>query len=144
MLSKTCEYALRAMIYVAQQSKYGTMVTTKEISEKINSPELFIAKILQQLSKQGFLHSTKGRYGGFSISEMEARSSLADIVEAIDGDKMFHGCGLGLAFCSETNPCPIHNEYKEARDKLYEIYGKVTLNKFRNGDSDTELQLKRN
>ncbi|WP_234111516.1 MULTISPECIES: RrF2 family transcriptional regulator [Chryseobacterium] len=143
MLSKTCEYALRAMIYVAQKSKDGTMVNIKEISEKINSPELFIAKILQGLSKQGFLQSAKGRYGGFYISDKAAEFSLADIVEAIDGDKMFHGCGLGLEFCSETNPCPIHNEYKEARDKIYKIYGKVTLSRFRNEDVEKVLQLRR-
>ena len=143
MLSKTCEYALRAMIYIAQQSKDGHMVNIKEISEKINSPELFIAKILQSLSKKGYLQSSKGRYGGFCISDKEAEFSLADIVEAIDGSKMFHGCGLGLEFCSETNPCPIHNQYKEARDKLYSIYGEVTLSSFRSGNTIDILQLKR-
>lgn len=143
MLSKTCEYALRAMIFIAQQSKGGDMVNIKEISSNINSPQLFIAKILQGLSKQGFLQSAKGRYGGFYISDQEAEKSLADIVKAIDGDKMFNGCGLGLAFCSETNPCPIHNEYKEARDKLQEIYGKTTLKQFRNQEDDEKLLLRR-
>ena len=79
MLSKTCEYALRAMIYIAQQSKDGHMVNIKEVSEKINSPELFIAKILQSLSKKGYLQSSKGRYGGFCISDKEAEFSLAEI-----------------------------------------------------------------
>lgn len=144
MLSKTCEYALRAMIYVAQQSKDGNMVSTREIAERINSPELFIAKILQGLSKQGFLQSSKGRYGGFYISDEDAQASLADIVRAIDGDKMFSGCGLGLAYCSEKNPCPIHNEYKEAREKLYNIYGKTTLKQFKAQNANEELQLKRN
>lgn len=143
MLSKTCEYALRAMIYIAQQSKDGSMVNIKEIAENINSPELFIAKILQGLSKQGFLHSSKGRYGGFYISQEDSKVSLADIVTAIDGDKMFSGCGLGLAYCSETNPCPIHNEYKEARDKLNEIYGMTTLEQFRTENAEDFLQLRR-
>ncbi|MBF6610668.1 MAG: Rrf2 family transcriptional regulator, partial [Chryseobacterium sp.] len=68
MLSKTCEYALRAMIYISQQSKDGSMVNIKQISENIQSPELFVAKILQNLSRQGFLQSSKGRYGGFYIN----------------------------------------------------------------------------
>lgn len=143
MLSKTCEYALRAMIYVAQQSRNGHMVNIREISEQINSPQLFAAKILQTLNKKGFVHSAKGRYGGFCISNEQADFSLADIVEAIDGRKMFHGCGLGLEFCSETNPCPIHNQYKEAREKLYAIYGEVTLASFRDGNIAIPLQLKR-
>lgn len=143
MLSKTCEYALRAMIYIAQQSRDGSMINIKEIAGKINSPELFIGKILQSLSKQGFLQSSKGRYGGFYISDDEAKHSLADIITAIDGNKMFEGCGLGLAFCSEANPCPIHNTYKEARDQLYEIYGKTTLSQFRTENSLEKLQLRR-
>ncbi|WP_226063751.1 RrF2 family transcriptional regulator [Kaistella polysaccharea] len=143
MLSKTCEYALRAMIYIAQQSWDGTTVNIKEVSEKINSPEIFIGKILQNLSRQGFLQSAKGRYGGFFISQEHASISLADIITAIDGDKIFHGCGLGLAFCSETNPCPIHNTYKEARDQLYDIYSKTTLSQFRNQHNTEKLQLRR-
>ena len=143
MLSKTCEYALRAMIYIAQQSWDGSTVNIKEVSDKINSPEIFIGKILQNLSRQGYLQSVKGRYGGFFITREHANISLADIITAIDGDKMFHGCGLGLAYCSESNPCPIHNTYKEARDQLYDIYGKTTLDQFRNEHHTDELQLRR-
>ncbi|HMR20224.1 MAG TPA: Rrf2 family transcriptional regulator [Sphingobacterium sp.] len=143
MLSKTCEYALRAMIYIAKRSKDGAMVNIKEISENIDSPELFAAKILQDLSRRGFLQSSKGRYGGFYISDKEAERSLADIVRAIDGDKMFTGCGLGLEFCSEANPCPIHDEYKAAREELYNIYGKTTLSQFRTSLCDEKVLLKR-
>lgn len=139
MLSKTCEYAIRAMIYVAQQSREGSMVNIKQISENINSPELFIGKILQGLSKQGFLQSSKGRYGGFYISDKDAKASLADIVIAIDGDKMFKGCGIGLTTCSEKNPCPIHNEYKKARDILFDTYKKTTLNQFKNTEVEKFL-----
>ncbi len=142
MLSKTCEYALRAMIYIAQQSCDGKSVNIGEISKSINSPQLFIAKILQRLTRQGFVHSVKGRYGGFCISDEEAKASLADIITAVDGEKIFHGCGLGLAYCSEKNPCPIHNTYKEARDQLHKIYSDTTLEQFRTANHE-ELQLRR-
>lgn len=143
MLSKTCEYAIRAMIYLAQQSGRGEMVNIKEISEKIDSPELFIGKILQGLSKQGFLQSSKGRYGGFSMSEKNTKASLADIVIAIDGDKMFKGCGVGLKYCSEKNPCPIHNEYKIARQELFNIYKNTTLSQFKDQALAQRVLLKR-
>lgn len=143
MLSKTCEYALRAMIYVAQHSKNGQMINIKEISENIDSPELFIGKILQTLSKQGFLHSSKGRYGGFYIDDKGAKRSLADIVIAVDGDKMFKGCGVGLEYCSEKKPCPIHNQYKEARNSIYNIYKSTTLEQFKKLKEDTPVRLKR-
>lgn len=143
MLSKTCEYALRAMIYVAQQSRNGQMVNIKEISKNIGSPELFIGKILQGLSKQGFLQSSKGRYGGFYISEKDAKRSLADIVIAVDGDKVFRGCGVGLEYCSEKKPCPVHNSYKKVRAELYDIYKKATLNQFKDTGNQKRILLKR-
>ncbi|MCU7695066.1 RrF2 family transcriptional regulator [Haoranjiania flava] len=143
MLSKTCEYALRAMIYLAQHSKDGNMVNIKEISENIDSPELFIGKILQGLSKKGFLQSSKGRYGGFYVNEENAKASLADIIIAIDGDKIFKGCGVGLNYCSEKNPCPIHHEYKHTRRELYNIYKKANLNQFKSGLENAKLFLKR-
>ena len=143
MLSKTCEYAIRAMIYVAQRSSDGGMVNIKEIAENIDSPELFIGKIMQSLSKQGFLQSAKGRNGGFYITEKDARRSLADIVIAINGDKMFKGCGVGLDYCSEKKPCPIHNEYKEARKTLYQIYRSATLAQFKHLGPQEKVMLKR-
>ncbi|HQW11773.1 MAG TPA: Rrf2 family transcriptional regulator [Saprospiraceae bacterium] len=142
MLSKTCEYALRAMIYVAQHSREGEMINIKEIAAKINSPELFIGKILQGLSKKGFLLSSKGRYGGFYIDDKAARNSLADIVIAIDGDKVFKGCGLGLDYCSSKNPCPVHHEYKKVRDEMYKVYRETKLSKFR-AENCTGAVLKR-
>ena len=143
MLSKTCEYAIRAMIYVAKESRNGQMVPIKTISENIDSPELFIGKILQGLSKKGFLQSSKGRYGGFYINDKEAQASLADIVVAIDGDKIFKGCGVGLDYCSEKKPCPIHHEYKAARNKLHEIYKKATLQQLKKYSEEENILLKR-
>ncbi|GAB3427608.1 RrF2 family transcriptional regulator [Niabella aquatica] len=143
MLSKTCEYALRAMIYIAQHSGNRQMINIKEISENIGSPELFIGKILQGLSRQGFLQSSKGRYGGFYMEAKDAKRSLADIVIAIDGDKVFKGCGVGLDYCSEKNPCPIHHQYKEARAALYNIYRSATLEQFKTWEESAPLLLKR-
>lgn len=143
MLSKTCEYALRAMIYIAQHSRNRQMINIKEISENIGSPELFIGKILQGLSRQGFLQSSKGRYGGFYMDEKDTKRSLADIVIAIDGDKVFKGCGVGLDYCSEKNPCPIHEQYKKARAAIYNIYKSATLEQFITGKKAAPLLLKR-
>jgi len=68
MFSKTCEYAIRAMIFIAQKSKLGR-VGIKEIAEAIDAPEHFIAKILQELCRKGLLQSLKGPTGGFYQSE---------------------------------------------------------------------------
>lgn len=118
MFSKTCEYAIRALIYIAQKSKDGNRIGIKEIASGIDSPEYFIAKILQDLSKKGFVQSAKGPNGGFYMDENNLKLSVADIVREIDGDKLFSGCGFGLKECSESHPCPIHNEFKHIRQAI--------------------------
>lgn len=118
MFSKTCEYALRALIYIAQQSKNDSRVGIKDIAKSINSPEHFIAKILQDLSRKGFVQSVKGPNGGFYMDRKNLEVSIADIVREIDGDKLFTGCGLGLKECSELHPCPLHNQFKKIRQDL--------------------------
>lgn len=118
MFSKTCEYAIRSMIYIAQKSKESSRVGIKEIALGIDSPEHFIAKILQELGRKGLVQSAKGPNGGFYHDEQSLKHSLADIVKAVDGEKLFTGCGLGLKECSENHPCPIHHEFKKIRGEM--------------------------
>ena len=118
MFSKTCEYAIRALIFIAQKSKDGSRISIKDISSGIDSPEFFIAKILQDLSRKGFVQSAKGPNGGFYMDDANLEQSVADIVREIDGDKLFSGCGLGLKECSEDHPCPIHNDFKHIRQEI--------------------------
>ena len=114
MFSKTCEYGIRAMIYISQKSADGQKVGIKEIARAIDSPEHFIAKILQDLSRKQLVMSVKGPNGGFFL-ENGSTVTLADIVKTIDGEKLFVNCGLGLGYCSEERPCPIHHEFKKIR-----------------------------
>lgn len=130
MFSKTCEYAIRAVIFIAQRSKNGDRVSIKEIAGGIDSPEHFIAKILQDLGRHGLVQSVKGPNGGFYVDALTAKCSLADIVKAVDGDKLFAECGLGLKQCSETHPCPIHHEFKKIRKDIYNMLEKAKLGKF--------------
>lgn len=130
MFSKTVEYAIRAVFYIAQKSEHGSRVGIKEISSGINAPEHFLAKVLQELSRKGLIQSIKGPNGGFYIEEASRKKTLADIVKAIDGDKLFTGCGLGLNVCSEKNPCPLHDKFKIIRKEISEMLESATITEF--------------
>jgi len=130
MFSKTCEYALRAMLLIAQKSKAGYKVGIKEIVKEIDAPEHFVAKILQDLVRKGFVQSLKGPTGGFYLEQASLKYSLADIVKAIDGNKLFAGCGLGLKNCSEVKPCPIHNEFKKVRENIHDMLKDARIGEF--------------
>lgn len=118
MFSKSCEYAIKAMIFVAQKSKDDIKVGVKEIAKGIDAPEPFIAKILQDLGKRKLINSVKGPKGGFYLDKLNIKSSIADIVKAIDGDGIYVDCVMGLKACSEKKPCPVHFEYKEIKKNL--------------------------
>jgi len=130
MFSKACEYAIRAMLFIAQKSEPGNKIGIKEISKGIDAPEHFLAKILQDLSRKGIVQSIKGPNGGFYLDDSAMKNTLADVVKAVDGDDLFIGCGLGLKICSEKNPCPLHDEFKIIRKKIQQMLESATVAEF--------------
>ncbi len=119
MFSKTCQYGIKASIYIAEQSQLDRKVGLKEVAEAIQSPVAYTSKILQILAKNNIIISGKGPTGGFSIPKNELEIvKLCAIVEAIDGDTIYMGCALGLNSCNEKKPCPVHNQFKTIRDDL--------------------------
>jgi len=119
MFSKACEYAIKATLYIAIESQDGRRVNVKAVAKGTDSPEAFIAKILQQLVKNNIIRSTKGPTGGFEIDTPSIEGiKISQIVKAIDGDSIYTGCALGLKACSEINPCPMHEKFKSIRNQL--------------------------
>jgi Rrf2 family protein len=128
MFSKACEYGIRATIYIAMQSLEGFRVNLKEIAAAIDSPIAFTAKILQQLVKNNIVESVKGAKGGFQIERLRIDSiKLNQVVSAIDGDKIFKGCALGLSECNDSLPCPVHSKFKEIRDNLEKMTKETSI-----------------
>jgi Rrf2 family protein len=128
MFSKACEYGIKASIFIAINSFENKRVSPKEISEEIDSPTAFTAKILQALVRHNIIDSVKGAYGGFEIDKKRISSiKLSQIVNAIDGDKIYKGCGLGLHTCDEEHPCPVHDKFKVVRTELKDMLENTNL-----------------
>lgn len=117
MFSKACEYGIRAVIYIANESINNKRPNISEIAKAIDSPVPFTAKICQQLARSGVVLSKKGPTGGFYINK-DSTLTLMEVVSAIDGDKIFHGCVLGLPQCSPDHPCSVHDQYKDIRGNM--------------------------
>jgi Rrf2 family protein len=130
IFSKTCEYAMRAVFFIAHRTADGGRAGIKEIAAGIDSPEPFLAKILQDLSRRGVVQSAKGPNGGFYVDDKILKMPLSAIVEAVDGNGIFTGCGLGLEYCSEENPCPIHHEFKAIRNQIQELLQATKIGEF--------------
>jgi Rrf2 family protein len=134
MFSKSCEYAIKATIFIASKCGEGKKIGLKEIAESIDSPTAFTAKILQKLTKNKIINSTKGVNGGFEILKDNLNKiRLIQIVTAIDGNSVFLGCGLGLGNCSEDHPCPVHYKFKKVKEDLVSMLENTTLEELAEG-----------
>jgi len=128
MFSKSCEYGIRSVVFIAIASCKGRKVGVKEIAREIDSPEAFTGKILQTLVKHKIIMSFKGPSGGFFIPEESlSRIKLVEIVSAMDGDAVFKNCPLGLSLCLGEMPCPVHNKFKSVRNELEEVLNSVSI-----------------
>jgi len=128
MFSKACEYGIKAAIFIAINSSENRRVSPKEISEEIDSPQAFTAKILQALVRHNVVKSVRGAHGGFEIDKAKiATTKLSQIVYAIDGDGIYKGCGLGLHTCDENHPCPVHDKFKVVREELKHMLENTSL-----------------
>jgi len=143
MFSKTCEYGIRATIYIASESYQNKRVGLKDIAHKIDSPEAFTAKILQILARNQIIKSIKGVGGGFEIpKETMSQIKLVQIIMAIDGDIVYTRCGLGLSHCSEEHPCPAHEKFKSIRNELAFMLENTTLDELASGVKSGETFLR--
>lgn len=144
MFSKSCEYGLRAIIYIAQQTEKNNKVSLTIISEAIGSPQAFTAKILQQLTKNNVVTSIKGPYGGFIIEADKMKTTtLSKVVKILDGDTIYTGCGLGLTQCNADSPCPLHFKFVAIREQLREMLENTSLEMLVNDMNTQNLYLKR-
>ena len=144
MFSKACEYGIRATIHIAHQSKQDERVSLKAVAKAIDSPVAFTAKILQALAKDGLIISTKGPTGGYEISaKKKDEIMLLQIVKAIDGNKIYNGCALGLKQCNAEKPCPLHDQFITIRSELKNMLANTSIQELASGLKEEIYFLKR-
>lgn len=124
--TKTGEYAIRAILFLARQPK-DKLVMSSEVAEKEDIPTHYLAKILQRMAKYGYVDSFKGRGGGFKITELAKKSSILEIVERVEGPVINLKCITGLKECDEENPCPLHEQWAELRNQIYNLISSKTV-----------------
>ena len=128
MFSKSSKYAIRAVLYLSLNSNESKKFSPINIANAMDIPAPFLAKKLQELTKRNLISSTKGRNGGFFLTEENRRNTLISIVDSIDGMDKFQKCMLGLSVCSNENPCSLHHSIAPLRKKIVEELTFKTIN----------------
>ncbi len=126
IFSKSCEYALQASLFLAQQPQNEHLLL-REISESLDIPHHFLSKVLQTLTRADIIASSKGANGGFALARPAKDIHLIEIVRAVDGEKFLEECVIGFPGCGDKNPCPVHYQWKRAKEIIFAMLHKKTL-----------------
>jgi Rrf2 family protein len=127
IFSRSSEYAIRALVYLAVNSSPKQYFGAKKIAEDLGFPEHYLGKVLQQLAKKNIISSVKGPNGGFCVDSDAMEITLLKIIESIAGLAFFNTCGLGLHECNDEKPCPIHKDYQIFRGDFYKMLSEKTI-----------------
>jgi Rrf2 family iron-sulfur cluster assembly transcriptional regulator len=115
--SRSAEYAIRAFVHMAALPA-DDFAMVKNIAAECGAPAHFLAKILQDLARDGFLKSSKGPRGGFRLRPTAAEISLLQIVEAVDGVGRYDRCPAGSPECNERVACGMHDSWMVLRSRI--------------------------
>ncbi|MGB5418286.1 RrF2 family transcriptional regulator [Algibacter sp.] len=127
MLSNSSKYAVKAVLFLALHSSEDHKIMVKNIAKPINVPLAYIAKLLQELSKQNLISSTRGPKGGFYLTAENKNQSVINILKIIDGENILTGCMLSLEKCNELKPCPLHAILSPSRKKILKTLKDKTI-----------------
>ncbi len=141
MLIKASKYAIRAVLFLAQNSSINKKYSSVQIAESLEIPIHFIAKLLQPLAKKNIISSSKGPTGGFYFTDINGKKNVCDIIELIEGKSVFTNCFMGLPKCSDDNPCPIHHIVAPFKKELLDSFKHKTLIQFSKEIEDNDRFL---
>ena len=115
MLSSTSDYALRAILVLAQATD-GRPLRADQIARATGSPANYLAKTLNALAKAGLVTSTRGPFGGFVLAIPAGELTLANVIDCFDEPRPQTRCLLGNAPCDQSNACTAHQRWTAIRN----------------------------
>lgn len=129
MLSQTVEYALRAVVHLADEAPSAR--TTQQISEVTQVPKPYLSKVLQSLCRSGIVRSQAGIGGGMSLARSPEDLTILEVVNAVDPIVRIEFCPLGLK-THGRRLCPLHRRLDSALSLLEQSFGGTTLSQMMN------------
>jgi Rrf2 family protein len=126
MLSRTSEYALRAVLCLAR-FPLDQRVPATEVAERLEVPSNYLSKILHTLARTGLLVSERGPTGGFRLSRPASEISLVDVIEPFDRVGQEGECLLGRNRCNEINPCAAHESWKSVSEQVIRFFQETSV-----------------
>ena len=124
MISRTVEYALRAVVYLAGRAPDAR--TTDQIAAATRVPKAYLSKVLQGLVRAKVVHSQRGIGGGMTLVKKPAELTILEVVNAVEPVGRIHTCPLGLQ-SHGVRLCPLHRRLDDALALFEDAFRNTTL-----------------
>jgi Rrf2 family transcriptional regulator, nitric oxide-sensitive transcriptional repressor len=124
MISRTAEYALRAVVVLG--SNPGDPRTTQQIATQTQVPPGYLSKVLQALGRAGLVEAQRGLYGGFVLSRPLDKLTILDVINAVDPLERIDHCPLGIA-AHGHRLCALHRRLDEGIGQVEALFGGITI-----------------
>src|SRR5688500_12572595 len=124
MFSQTAEYALRAIVVLATDSKKAW--TAQEIAAQSMVPQDYLMKVLQALGREGLVTAQRGRGGGFMLRRQPGQITVLDVINTVDPLRRIKYCPLGLK-SHNTTLCPLHRKLDDAIRQVEQAFASTTV-----------------
>jgi Rrf2 family nitric oxide-sensitive transcriptional repressor len=143
MISKTAEYALRAVVSLADGN--GNPLLALRIAETTGVPQAYLSKVLQTLVRADLVSSQRGQGGGFTLTRPATEITVLDVVDAVDPIQRIERCPLAIDAHAE-NLCPLHRRLDDAIAAIRATFTSTTIGELVTDDHPalcpkTEAQL---
>ncbi|WP_283430898.1 RrF2 family transcriptional regulator [Neorhodopirellula lusitana] len=123
MLSKTAEYALRAITCMGNQP--GVPASADLLAEQTKVPRRYLTRVLQDLAAAGLVRSRPGPGGGYELNRAATEMTILQVVDSVAPIHRIRQCPLGLK--SHTTLCPLHAELDRAYAATEAAFANVTI-----------------
>lgn len=138
MISQTAEYALRAVVFLANHS--DTAYTADQIAKATQVPAPYLSKVLQPLIKARLVQSQRGLGGGFSLGREPEEISILEVINAVDPIQRIEVCPLGLEEHA-SNLCPLHKRLDDAVGLIEEAFAQTKISELLQTPANARLCL---
>ena len=119
-------YAIDGLLALAAKP-LGTVMILRDIADSREAPQSFLAKIFHKLVRGGIVVSSRGAVRGYSLARPANEIRVKDILLATEGQDLFERCVLWSDRCADTNPCPLHDQWKRVREHMIQEMARTTL-----------------
>lgn len=134
MLTRTAEYALRSVLYIAWSENGDAPIRVDTIADALSVPRNYLSKVMHSLARAGTLKSTRGPSGGFLLARSPDDITLAEVISQFD--PLEDRCLLMRRVCSDADPCVAHHRWKQVATELRAFFRGTTVGDIVRGSAE--------